>query len=373
MAAAALAVGALLLGTALWYLGPGSTRVTNQTSRQASTPGSTSPTGGNETRPALQQTAADFARCTFYYEKAEYDTAIAVCEEGLKLDPSNADLQKLLNKAKNAKATESAPAAVSKTQLRESPGTPRLPSALVPAVVGKTAPPEATGPQAAVTEAEMRVQRGKVLEGNQDWDGAIAEYREAIRLKPDYPQAHAELGWALGEHAGDWDGAIKEEAEAIRLNPNLAVAHGYLASVLRRKGDRDGEIKELRETVRVNPNDAVVHHNLGWALEHSGDMRGALEEFREIIRLKPDDPDAHGHLGWMLGQTGDWDGEIKEEREAIRLKPDDPDAHSYLGWAPEHTGNLTSALQEFRRAYELDPDDSNRKSAYERLSKKLNQ
>ena len=40
-------------------------------------------------------------------------------------------------------------------------------------------------------------------------DGAVAEYREALRLNPNNAAAHNNLGAALGEK-GDWDGAIAE-------------------------------------------------------------------------------------------------------------------------------------------------------------------
>ena len=52
-----------------------------------------------------------------------------------------------------------------------------------------------------------------------DLDGAIAEYREALRLNPNDDEAHFNLGVALGKK-GDWDGAIAEYREALRLNPN---------------------------------------------------------------------------------------------------------------------------------------------------------
>ena len=45
-----------------------------------------------------------------------------------------------------------------------------------------------------------------------DMDGAIAEYREALRLNPNNDMAHYNLGLAL-EHKGDWDGAM---AESVR-------------------------------------------------------------------------------------------------------------------------------------------------------------
>lgn len=59
---------------------------------------------------------------------------------------------------------------------------------------------------------------GRALDDKGDWDGAIAEYREALRLNPNYDTVHNNLGIALG-HKGDTDGAIAEYREALRLNP----------------------------------------------------------------------------------------------------------------------------------------------------------
>ena len=59
---------------------------------------------------------------------------------------------------------------------------------------------------------------GFALDASGDRPGAVAEYREAIRLKPDLPKAHANLGFAL-EASGDRPGAIAEYREAIRLKP----------------------------------------------------------------------------------------------------------------------------------------------------------
>ena len=47
---------------------------------------------------------------------------------------------------------------------------------------------------------------GNALVAKGDPDGAIREYREAIRLKPDYAEAHSSLGNALSGK-GDVDRA----------------------------------------------------------------------------------------------------------------------------------------------------------------------
>src|SRR5947199_198608 len=60
--------------------------------------------------------------------------------------------------------------------------------------------------------------RGDELLSKKDWDGAIAEYREALRLDPKNDEGHVKLGQVLGKK-GDWDGAVAEEREALRRHP----------------------------------------------------------------------------------------------------------------------------------------------------------
>ena len=47
------------------------------------------------------------------------------------------------------------------------------------------------------TDAEAHNNLGTALEATGKLDEAIAEYREAIRLKPDYAEAHYNLGLTL--------------------------------------------------------------------------------------------------------------------------------------------------------------------------------
>jgi Flp pilus assembly protein TadD len=53
-----------------------------------------------------------------------------------------------------------------------------------------------------------------------DLDGAIERFRAAVRLAPDYPEAHYHLGVVL-EKQGAHAEARQHIAEARRLNPRL--------------------------------------------------------------------------------------------------------------------------------------------------------
>jgi tetratricopeptide (TPR) repeat protein len=90
---------------------------------------------------------------------------------------------------------------------------------------------------------------------------AIAEYKEAIRLKPNFPEAHINLGYAF-EYEGQYDAAIAEYRVAIRLKPNFVLAHYNLGNTLDHKGQYDAAITEYREAVRLAPDFAAAHTNL---------------------------------------------------------------------------------------------------------------
>jgi Flp pilus assembly protein TadD len=59
----------------------------------------------------------------------------------------------------------------------------------------------------------------------------VAEFQEAIRLKPDYADAYNNLGVIL-LNQGRIDEAIKQLQEAIRLKPDYADAQNNLARAL---------------------------------------------------------------------------------------------------------------------------------------------
>ncbi len=66
-----------------------------------------SPQGGAQ-RSVVEEKEIKGAKtlCKFHYDNGEYDNAIKACQEGLNLDPSNAELKELMRKVRNAKAND---------------------------------------------------------------------------------------------------------------------------------------------------------------------------------------------------------------------------------------------------------------------------
>ncbi|MGD1158035.1 MAG: tetratricopeptide repeat protein [Terriglobia bacterium] len=221
--------------------------------------------------------------------------------------------------------------------------------------------------------AEVHNRIGSLLQRKGDLDGAIVEYRKELRLNPNNAAAHTDLCTALGQK-GDWDGAVAEYHQALRLDPEEAtVLRDTLVMNLMLKGDFDGEIALYRDAIRWDPNDDWAHERLGLALGRKDDWDGEIAEEREALRLNPNNENAHEYLGAALGHKDDWDGMITEEREALRLNPNNAAAHNGLGFALHKKGDRRGALEEFRAAYTLDSKNAFYKQAYERMLQQLSQ
>ena len=82
--------------------------------------------------------------------------------------------------------------------------------------------------------------------GKLDKAKAIAAYREAVRVMPEFPEAYSALVLALKDQ-GKLDEAVATYRDAIRREPDAAVAHLNLGGILRAQGDFAGSLAMLRK------------------------------------------------------------------------------------------------------------------------------
>ncbi|MCK4735691.1 MAG: tetratricopeptide repeat protein [Methanophagales archaeon] len=189
---------------------------------------------------------------------------------------------------------------------------------------------------------------------------AEKEYREAIRINPNYAEAHNNLGILLGE-LKRFEEAEKEYREAIRINPNYAEAHNNLGNLLSDLKRFEEAEKEYRESIELKDNlpdkGAMIHYNLGNLFYNLKQFEEAEKEYREAIRINPNYVDAHNNLGSLLYDLKRFKEAEEEYREAIRIKPDDADApHNNLGILLSVLKQFKEAEEEYREAIKINPD-----------------
>jgi len=175
----------------------------------------------------------------------------------------------------------------------------------------------ATNPQAWMAHSNL----GMLLqEQDRDLDGAIAQYRESLRLNSGNAEAHINLGTALAAK-GELDAAVSAYEAALRLRPDIPGAHQNLGLALMMKGQTGGAVRHFEEAVRLKPDYAAAHNSLGIALALQGKLEAATEHFTQALRFAPDNPEVHNNLGSVLLQQGRLDEAIAQFGDALRLRP----------------------------------------------------
>jgi tetratricopeptide (TPR) repeat protein len=199
----------------------------------------------------------------------------------------------------------------------------------------------------------IRHQRGELR-------AAIAEYRLALASEPDYPAAERNLGLALAAYTLDAaDSGASTEAgqhlrEALRHYPADPALHYNLGLTLVTR-DPVEALGRFQEAIRLNPGLAEAHNSAGNLLLGFGRVDDAIVRYTEALRLKPDFADAHYNLGNAYLQRGQADEAMAEYREAVRLSPTFAEPHNTIGNLLRRAGRLADAIAEYRTALRLKP------------------
>ena len=198
--------------------------------------------------------------------------------------------------------------------------------------------------------AEALLQKGNA-------DEAMVWFQKAVEIKPDYGQAHYNLGIML-RGQGKTDEALAHFQQAAQINPGDSDVHYQLGNVFRDKGKRDQAIAEYQKALEINPDDAEAHFNLGVLFSHEGRVDEAMARYQSALQLKPGYAEAHNNLGILLDGKGKVDEAIAQLQRAVQIRPDYEDAHNNLGICLMEMGKVDEAIFHYQRALELKPDDA---------------
>ncbi len=195
---------------------------------------------------------------------------------------------------------------------------------------------------------------------------AIQHFEQALRIEPDYAEAHDSLGIALAQ-TGRIEEAIQHYEQALRINPDYADAHYNLGIALARTGRIEEAIRHYEQALRINPDYAEAHDRLGIALAQTGKVDEAIRQYEQALRINPHFAEAHDSLGIALAQTGKIDDAIAQFEQALRINPDFADVHYNLGVALGRAGRTTEAIQHLEQALRIRPDFTQARSALAQL------
>lgn len=191
---------------------------------------------------------------------------------------------------------------------------------------------------------------GMVYQQRREHERAAAQFREAIRLDPNYAAPRILLGaslLALGRVAE----ARAELESAVKIAPREPLARLYLARAYERGGEPLAALDQWRSLVELAPAEPEYLYQLGRAYTRLSVW--CLEQLRRSTDRSP-------RLYQMLGETFQAQGRLelaaRAYREAARLAPQLPEIHFALATVYLAQGRMAEAREALDRELELVPD-----------------
>lgn len=151
--------------------------------------------------------------------------------------------------------------------------------------------------------AEADMLAGEALDEMHDHNGAVEQFRAAVKADPKQPGVHFGLAYLLWT-GSQWDEAEQQFRAELENNPQNVQALVYLADAQIRQNHFDSARPLLDKAVRIDPKFEMAHLEIGILDSQAGKNEEALRELHQAATLNPKDVQVHWRLARLYQAMG---------------------------------------------------------------------
>ena len=147
----------------------------------------------------------------------------------------------------------------------------------------------------------------EVLEMQEKWDEAEAEYRRVLAIDPHVPGIHFRIGRLMLTRPKTPTAskeAKQEFEEELKINSRNAGAEYVLGELARQARDWPQAIEHFTRACQLDPTLADAFIGLGKSLVAAGRVADAIPPLEEAAKLQPENPVAHYQLSFAYRRAG---------------------------------------------------------------------
>jgi Tfp pilus assembly protein PilF len=173
-------------------------------------------------------------------------------------------------------------------------------------------------------------------------------------LAPDSARMHQLMAHEAARQ-GNTEGAIAQYREALKIDPKTPGLHFELAEALsgsKQPSDREEVERQYRAALAANPFDEKSECRLGDIAARQSDLKTAAAHYSRALELQPNDPDANLGFAKTLISVKQPEKAIPLLEHAVQLEPFNATIHYHLSVLYRKAGRADDAnreLAEFRR------------------------
>ncbi len=208
------------------------------------------------------------------------------------------------------------------------------------------------------TAARYYRSRGDMWRGMLEFDLAIKDYSELIRLTPEDAAGYSVRGLCWLRKA-EYAKALADFEEILRRDPKGFAGLNNRGAARALAGQYKEALADLDEAFRLNPKLAAIHFWRGYILEKQGQSEQAKTAYESYMQLFPKPADAYRDRANRWLDFHEYDKAIADDDKLLELEPENSHAHNHRGAAHLRKGDYDKALQDFDEEIRLTPTLAN--------------
>ncbi|MEG4283442.1 tetratricopeptide repeat protein [Microcoleus sp. A006_D1] len=167
---------------------------------------------------------------------------------------------------------------------------------------------------------------GNSLQESGEFNDAVAAYKQAVELQPDFSWSHHSLGDVLLK-LERWEDAVAAYKKAVELNPDFSWSYHNLGDALLKLQRWEEAVAAYRCEIALNSDFAWSFCNLGDALTKLKKSGEAIAAYLQAIEIDGNLPGIYDKLGYSLGQT---ESDLQSVLEKCQLQVTPKNVEFYL-------------------------------------------
>lgn len=176
----------------------------------------------------------------------------------------------------------------------------------------------------------------------QDFTKADKHLAKGAKQMPKNPGALNAYGVAQSK-LGKTAKAVSLFQNALKLQPNFGEAHFNLAGALTEQGKFDAALKKYAEIMANAKPSPQLHTNYAIALQKSGDVKSAEEQYQKALALVPDFGDAIFNYARLLMDQGLHERALPLFEQALTLRPGEHEIVTNIIKSHQNKGDFDTA------------------------------
>ncbi len=199
--------------------------------------------------------------------------------------------------------------------------------------------------------------RGSALFDQKNYEAAITQYREIIKLDPEYARAHKSWGLAL-DNLNRPEDAIVQYQKAAEIDPEDTSAYVSLGLTFDNLNRFEDAIVQYQKAIKINPDLPHYYISLGLTLDNLKRYEDAIIQFRKAAEIDPDLSVSYFNWGLTLNNLKRYEDAITKFQKTVEISPGFANAYKNWGLALFNLKRYEDAIAKFQKAVKLDPESS---------------